>query len=917
MPPAELSTFFPDRWDPHKGPVPGDVPGMHGIRKEMDQANAPKSHDAKSVPVGGSRIIHDPEIHGKSKGPKPVYERFPNSRYDDKVSDPRVGLTKYTRIALKGKKAPFSALPVPRYLHDENSVGKPPPVKLLISKLPPLTTRSQIIKDLASFGNIDTCEMLQNPATGASTGCCHIRFKGSVNSSHTVALKLMDQRDAVRINLKPVLIQFDDDGSKGQRIVEKIQQQWIQETEAQRLREEKERQEREIEQRKEREREAQREKERKERERREREKMDRQELELVISGVSTEDVGRSDLKRFLRRFGYFPTNIDRSRSRFYVSFESNSQARRCLRDIDGVRLFEYRVRARLEPVPSSVKKPSIAESTASDASGSLSAPSSTANGGPSKSSLDARKATNKHPVDEAVEMLLQEAKSLMLKDIKERVIGPHIFECLNPDNFPDIRPKPQSQPAPKVEIEDTKPPDTGKSANGTMPVSTIGGLLSLPKIKKRSQSKKKAYRPLTHSMDYYSDDETESPASTRKGTPTIDKKRKSSRALEYSSSEDEDEMHTDKKTKTAKVKMEETQEEVQDEILPDAPVIDAKGDVKPELEVKNEEMEVDQVGDQDALAYTFGPQPQTVYDDHEFERRRLGLLQFMDLVHDDEDLKFLKQASGRVSLPPSQQQQDVDFWAWQQRRVESKNRSFNAATHDPDLLPNEQEPAISSSRSRGYVKIPEAAKAAYLPLRRKKQDKPIDAMDNNDKEALKSEAVESSRNNRVNLRRLEKQIQSSDADVVSVNQLKKRKKPVKYARSSIHNWGLYAVSPIAAGEMIIEYVGQIIRSELSDIRERQYLRSGIGSSYLFRVDDDTVIDATKRGGIARFINHCCTPSCTAKIIKVEGQKRIVIYALRNIAADEELTYDYKFEREKGEERIPCLCGSSGCKGYLN
>lgn len=35
-------------------------------------------------------------------------------------------------------------------------------------------------------------------------------------------------------------------------------------------------------------------------------------------------------------------------------------------------------------------------------------------------------------------------------------------------------------------------------------------------------------------------------------------------------------------------------------------------------------------------------------------------------------------------------------------------------------------------------------------------------------------------------------------------------------------------------------------------------------------------------------------------------------------ADEELTYDYKFERELGsDDRIPCLCGSSGCKGFLN
>ncbi len=48
----------------------------------------------------------------------------------------------------------------------------------------------------------------------------------------------------------------------------------------------------------------------------------------------------------------------------------------------------------------------------------------------------------------------------------------------------------------------------------------------------------------------------------------------------------------------------------------------------------------------------------------------------------------------------------------------------------------------------------------------------------------------------------------------------------------------------------------------------------------------SMVDATKKGGIARFINHSCMPNCTAKIIKVDGTKRIVIYALRDIAKSE-------------------------------
>ena len=52
-------------------------------------------------------------------------------------------------------------------------------------------------------------------------------------------------------------------------------------------------------------------------------------------------------------------------------------------------------------------------------------------------------------------------------------------------------------------------------------------------------------------------------------------------------------------------------------------------------------------------------------------------------------------------------------------------------------------------------------------------------------------------------------------------------------------------------------LSQVIRQSTADLREKRYEKVGIGSSYLFRVDDDTIIDATKRGNLARFINHSC------------------------------------------------------------
>merc|ERR1712130_997989 len=97
---------------------------------------------------------------------------------------------------------------------------------------------------------------------------------------------------------------------------------------------------------------------------------------------------------------------------------------------------------------------------------------------------------------------------------------------------------------------------------------------------------------------------------------------------------------------------------------------------------------------------------------------------------------------------------------------------------------------------------------------------------------------------------------------------------------------------ISIGEMVIEYVGEVIRQQVADKREKHYERTGIGISYLFRVDDDAVVDATKKGNLGRLINHCCTPNCTAKVITINGEKKIVIYAKSIIEPGDEITYDY-------------------------
>jgi histone-lysine N-methyltransferase SETD1 len=271
------------------------------------------------------------------------------------------------------------------------------------------------------------------------------------------------------------------------------------------------------------------------------------------------------------------------------------------------------------------------------------------------------------------------------------------------------------------------------------------------------------------------------------------------------------------------------------------------------------------------------------------------------MLKDDEDLLYLKDALKSVAAAKVA---DPQSWAWKQKQIKHLNRPGEEGVSRTEtkiegyFVPN----PTGSARTEGVKKIRESEKSKYLPHRIKVQKE----REQREREAKheertttvvegfkfttgsKTTSTANSRANRANNRRLvndiniSKTMTGAEGDAMRFNQLKKRKKLVKFDRSAIHNWGLYAQESIAANDMIIEYVGERVRQRVADLREIKYDMQGVGSSYLFRIDEDTVIDATKMGGIARFINHSCTPNCTAKIIKVEGTKRIVIYALRDI-----------------------------------
>ncbi|XP_058473303.1 histone-lysine N-methyltransferase SETD1B-A isoform X2 [Solea solea] len=218
------------------------------------------------------------------------------------------------------------------------------------------------------------------------------------------------------------------------------------------------------------------------------------------------------------------------------------------------------------------------------------------------------------------------------------------------------------------------------------------------------------------------------------------------------------------------------------------------------------------------------------------------------------------------------------------------------------------------ARSEGYYKIDKKDKIKYLESTRLESEEPPVDTQGMSIPAQVHASTRAGSERRSEQRRLLSSF-ACDSDLLKFNQLKFRKKKIRFCKSGIHDWGLFAMEPIAADEMVIEYVGQNIRQVIADMREKRYEEEGIGSSYMFRVDHDTIIDATKCGNFARFINHSCNPNCYAKVVTVESQKKIVIYSRQPINVNEEITYDYKFPIE--DVKIPCLCGAENCRGTLN
>lgn len=117
-------------------------------------------------------------------------------------------------------------------------------------------------------------------------------------------------------------------------------------------------------------------------------------------------------------------------------------------------------------------------------------------------------------------------------------------------------------------------------------------------------------------------------------------------------------------------------------------------------------------------------------------------------------------------------------------------------------------------------------------------------------------------------------------------------KCVAVGRSSIHGWGVFIQENADKNDFIMEYTGEIISQEEADRRGKVYDKFNV--SFLFQLNEETVVDSTRKGNAAKFINHSETDfNVAAKVLLVNGDHRICMYAARNIISGEELSFNYQ------------------------
>ncbi|CAM9600042.1 unnamed protein product [Chrysoparadoxa australica] len=140
---------------------------------------------------------------------------------------------------------------------------------------------------------------------------------------------------------------------------------------------------------------------------------------------------------------------------------------------------------------------------------------------------------------------------------------------------------------------------------------------------------------------------------------------------------------------------------------------------------------------------------------------------------------------------------------------------------------------------------------------------------------------------------------------------------MKVVKQDGMGWGIQVQEDAACGELICEYLGEVIDEEEMErrLKAQKERNPNDNEHYIMELESGLFIDAKMKGSLSRFINHSCAPNCTVAKWNVAGMARLGIFANRAIPKGSWLSYDYKFATNE-KRTFSCRCGAKACRGSL-
>lgn len=123
-------------------------------------------------------------------------------------------------------------------------------------------------------------------------------------------------------------------------------------------------------------------------------------------------------------------------------------------------------------------------------------------------------------------------------------------------------------------------------------------------------------------------------------------------------------------------------------------------------------------------------------------------------------------------------------------------------------------------------------------------------------------------------------------------------------KSGINGRGCFAAVSLPARRK----VGELLGEKISNREAARRVAKG-GKVRICELDERWSIDASRGGDATAYINHSCEPNCFSRVL----HGHMIFFALREIAAGEELTLDYTPSQHPGR---CCTCGAANCRGFM-